>query len=1141
MKRCLCSILSFVILFTVCQFPGAASVEAVYLPENLMEVQAEAFSGNKEIMTVLIPKSVKSIGSRAFAGCTGLTDVHIGNNPSMEIAPDAFEGCNGVLFHVYPDSSGELFALSHGFRREYVNAGSAAWERTMSMIGDAGFSDSYFNSPQWTTKRLIVRRAVDYLPDISAYNPIQIVEKDYYNIFIIQFDTPEDTKACYSVLHSDPNTVYVEEDIWHELDIIQGAGIVDDSVWYTPDGQTRTDDPMGFDDYAPFVKQNGSGIVKIAIVDSGVKSHAHYNSLLIDGKNMMEDIDGQSWSNDPANHGSVIASIIKDCVGDNNVRIIPVRVAGSQSQFDDELLAAGIDYAVDKGADIINLSMSFPRSAVVKDAINHAVESGVTIVVAAGNDDRNVSNVFPANMSDVITVSGIEPGYVKEEKSNWGAVDYCAPARFICTTAYASLHRYTSFAAPMIASAFALVELDDYHSVTDMNESCILANDPSSFGKGLPQLQLLAEINAKGIVLDTELPNKMKVGDSVDFEWTVKPTNATNQTVTVVSSDEDVLQVTGNETGGGILKAIGQGTANITLTVNGSTVSVTSKNILVEQPVTEITIAGAPEKLVVGRSVRLSAQVLPENATTKTYTWHSVNDCVSVDQNGLVTGLSAGTARVYAVADDGYGVESNELTFPVVEQPDAESVNLYVDGVLVNGTTISMEPGDKKILTHSVLPEEAEQVVKYESLDPSVATVDENTGIITAVAPGTTNILAFASTGSNIKAVVTIKVNILPEDLTLSVSQSTVEVGSKVMVNAVISPDNATNKTLIWETSDPSIATVSNGVVTAKSRGSVNITATTSNGIQKAIVITVVQPITVYFNVNGGSCSEASRNMYAGNKIGTLPTPTRTYFTFDGWYTAASDGTKVTDSTVFTANTTLYARWTDNPYSDWVLESSVPSNARIVETKWKYTETTTSTATSMAGWVQTNSKWVQSGNGSFQYASFASGFDTDNDCYKAYNRAPYTSYENTTSKRTVNNSLSHYIYWHWMYDVAPANGFTNRAIYYYNGKSPTSMTGTSRYYEFFEAFETTEDTSTTADTVAGGNGNWGQDDTDYSWFKRYEAGFRSGWWYKTPVYWCSYTDYTKHFSYTRTVEAVSQPTASSSISNIEKWVKYQME
>ena len=71
---------------------------------------------------------------------------------------------------------------------------------------------------------------------------------------------------------------------------------------------------------------------------------------------------------------------------------------------------------------------------------------------------------------------------------------------------------------------------------------------------------------------------------------------------------------------------------------------------------------------------------------------------------------------------------------------------------------------------------------------------------------------------------------------------------------------------------------------------------------------------TVTYNANGGSVSSSSKSVTYGNTYGTLPTPTRTGWSFTGWYTASTGGTRITStSTVATANNhTIYAQWTDN-------------------------------------------------------------------------------------------------------------------------------------------------------------------------------------------------------------------------------------
>ena len=70
--------------------------------------------------------------------------------------------------------------------------------------------------------------------------------------------------------------------------------------------------------------------------------------------------------------------------------------------------------------------------------------------------------------------------------------------------------------------------------------------------------------------------------------------------------------------------------------------------------------------------------------------------------------------------------------------------------------------------------------------------------------------------------------------------------------------------------------------------------------------------VTVSFNANGGSCSTTSRKVTKGAAVGTLPTATWSGYAFDGWYTSASGGTKVTATTKVAGNVTYYAHWTKN-------------------------------------------------------------------------------------------------------------------------------------------------------------------------------------------------------------------------------------
>lgn len=332
-------------------------------------------------------------------------------------------------------------------------------------------------------------------------------------------------------------------------------------------------------------------------------------------------------------------------------------------------------------------------------------------------------------------------------------------------------------------------------------------------------------------------------------------------------------------------------------------------------------------------------------------------------------------------------------------------------------------------------------------------------------------------------------------------------------------------------------ATVASGNVIRQSPA-----AGTSQAVGTTITVYVSkgkQPVTVTFNANGGQVSTNSKTVYVTSTYGSLPTPTRDYHKFDGWYTAASDGDKVT-STTQVSNTgahTLYARWSEKPLSGWVLASNVPSGARVVEEKWTYTktETTTSTSSSLSGWTQTGYTWKKTGEGSTYYATFPSGYDTGNTYYNSFARSAYSAYENENTKREVSSSWAGYVYWHWMYDCGGGNGKSTRTIYHKYGYGPDN----GYLYKYFFAFTSTKGDYSSDTYYCNSQGIRNYIVTDQK-TSAAECGGATRW-FRFDYYVSSYTDYQKLYSYKKTtnLESTTQVTASGNISNVQKWVKYQ--
>lgn len=333
------------------------------------------------------------------------------------------------------------------------------------------------------------------------------------------------------------------------------------------------------------------------------------------------------------------------------------------------------------------------------------------------------------------------------------------------------------------------------------------------------------------------------------------------------------------------------------------------------------------------------------------------------------------------------------------------------------------------------------------------------------------------------------------------------------------------------------------GWFTASSGGAqiTSSTTCTSASSQTLYAHWTANSFVLSFNTNGGGTNPSSVTLQYGSAYGTLPTVQRDYYTFDGWYTAASGGTQVTSSTTMgSANVTLYAHWTQKPVSGWTLESNVPSGAQIVDEKWTYTrtQTTESTSSSMSGWTSTGSYWKEGSSQYKYYASFPSGFDTSNWYYKNYSNSPYTASTGTDTKSEVSNSWAGYIYWHWMYSVSYAN-VTNRAISPYSGYwDAYGNSGKGYNYKYFTAIASTVDCPylskdyCCSQNLASYNCHSIINDTTNVGTPRM---FRFSYYMST----CTY--YTKMYQYEKVTseESTSKVTAGGEISNVKHYVMYR--
>ena len=255
-----------------------------------------------------------------------------------------------------------------------------------------------------------------------------------------------------------------------------------------------------------------------------------------------------------------------------------------------------------------------------------------------------------------------------------------------------------------------------------------------------------------------------------------------------------------------------------------------SDSTLPNVEVQAISVSPKKNTIIAGKSITLSATVTPDNAANKNLIWRSSNRLIaSVDEEtGEVSAHKKGTVTITATSEENPSISDN-CTVEVIE---ADSEATLVTSITVTPQSHTMKAGDSITLTKTVLPADATNPnVAWDSNDTDVASVDPETGKVTALAKGSAVITARALDGSGIFGVCAITVtdsSDLPQDykVELSPKSKTLYVNGTVTLKAAILPETVGTKELVWASDRPSVAKVDqNGVVKAYAKGTATITA----------------------------------------------------------------------------------------------------------------------------------------------------------------------------------------------------------------------------------------------------------------------------------------------------------------------------
>ncbi|MBQ3814176.1 MAG: Ig-like domain-containing protein, partial [Bacteroidales bacterium] len=306
---------------------------------------------------------------------------------------------------------------------------------------------------------------------------------------------------------------------------------------------------------------------------------------------------------------------------------------------------------------------------------------------------------------------------------------------------------------------------------------------------------------------------ELQEGEVAQLKATVLPKNATDTQVTWSSSNPEVASVDKS----GLVTALTPGFVTITAMAGQKTATCQVRVSKKQVPVSGITLDRYSLEMVEGESAKITATILPQNATNATVTWSSSDSNIAVvDADGNVTAVKVGSATITAKAED----KTASCTVKV------SSSVIPVSSISLDKANVTVTEGESFRLVASVMPENAtDKTVSWSSSDETLASVDQN-GYVKALAAGVASITAQAGDKTASCTVTINQLHVSVGSIILNKTSLFLVEGDSETLVATVQPDNASNKTVTWSSSDESIATVNEqGKVTAVKEGYATITA----------------------------------------------------------------------------------------------------------------------------------------------------------------------------------------------------------------------------------------------------------------------------------------------------------------------------
>ena len=409
---------------------------------------------------------------------------------------------------------------------------------------------------------------------------------------------------------------------------------------------------------------------------------------------------------------------------------------------------------------------------------------------------------------------------------------------------------------------------------------------------------------------------ELTVGETESgIKVTVNPDRANDKAFTATSSDGSIAEVTIGQDGTISIHALKSGQAQITLkSKDQGKETVIKVNVTDPIPVSEVVISRKSITIIEGKSDTLTAKAMPANAQDKGLVWESSDESVVKVVDGRISAIKPGTATIIVSSISNSGASAS-CTVTVNPAP------VPVTSLTPTSNSITMTEGTNRKVSITVAPSNAtDKSLSWSSSNTKVATVLAD-GQINAIAPGTATITAKANDGSNKSCSISVTViSSTPSPTDVHVRSvkilddiRTLYVGESIILHAIITPADATDKGVSWSLSTSSVdivnarcgKTTSNaveGIITGRKAGSARITVNCNDkygGITRSATIMM----TVLPRETAITLSATSLTMKPGEQFSLNATVKPASVAEKGltWSSSAADVAKVDASGNITA------------------------------------------------------------------------------------------------------------------------------------------------------------------------------------------------------------------------------------------------